>query len=413
MQFASDNAGPVHPKVMEALVRANDGYAPGYGADEVTARAVSALRGAFEAPEAEVFLAGTGTAANALILAAMAQPWETVFCARTAHIEEDECGAPEFFSAGAKLTLLDGPDGKIAPEALEAALAEAAPGAALQAALAGRRRRRGPRARHPGPAGRAPWRDALAGNAGMRPGASGPPRPALLAPRRTCGTGRLSPASMTHGTGRKTPQTAIGRSLAKRRSGNGGDRTGDGALPARTPQITALAGLFPGRPGARGGAKSRSGAGSRQCSEQRCVQDGRTVSGTSRRTHRAGCARPRNGWRRLEGHRPNRKPSGNRRKRAVPAYRRAPPMQLPPDARRRPSPLHADRRRGRKRRLARTAVRVPQPRGDPEKIAAAGPDGRRHGPAAEHARSQGGRAPSLCRDRRTRPHSCTPPATPA
>ncbi|WP_172331555.1 low specificity L-threonine aldolase [Mangrovicoccus sp. HB161399] len=126
MHFASDNTGPVHPRVMEALMRANAGYAPGYGADAVTARAVAAVREAFEAPHAEVFLVGTGTAANALILAAMGQPWETVFCARTAHIEEDECGAPEFFSAGAKLTLLGGPDGKIAPEALEAALREAA-----------------------------------------------------------------------------------------------------------------------------------------------------------------------------------------------------------------------------------------------------------------------------------------------
>ncbi|WP_138469452.1 low specificity L-threonine aldolase [Poseidonocella sp. HB161398] len=122
MHFASDNAGPVHPKVMEALIRANQGHAPSYGADDLTAAATGALLAALEAPGAAAFLVGTGTAANALILAAMAAPWETVFCARTAHIEEDECGAPEFFSAGAKLTLIDGPDGKIAPEALEAVL---------------------------------------------------------------------------------------------------------------------------------------------------------------------------------------------------------------------------------------------------------------------------------------------------
>ncbi|MBE3637539.1 threonine aldolase family protein [Mangrovicoccus algicola] len=126
MQFASDNAGPVHPRVMDALMRANEGHAPSYGADAFTGRAVEALRATLEAQAAEVFLVATGTAANALLLAAMTAPWETVFCARTAHIEEDECGAPEFYSGGAKLTLLEAPDGKIAPQTLEAALREAA-----------------------------------------------------------------------------------------------------------------------------------------------------------------------------------------------------------------------------------------------------------------------------------------------
>ena len=126
MFFASDNAGPVHPRVMAALAAANDGYAAGYGADDLTARAVAQIREVFEAPEAAVHLVATGTAANALILATLAAPWQTVFCAPHAHIHEDECGAPEFFSGGAKLTLVDGPEGRMAPDALAAALQAAA-----------------------------------------------------------------------------------------------------------------------------------------------------------------------------------------------------------------------------------------------------------------------------------------------
>lgn len=125
MQFASDNTGPAHPAVMSALMAANDGYATPYGGDPAMGRVTAALRDLFEAPQAEVYLVSTGTAANALILACLGEPWQTVFCARAAHIEEDECGAPEFFSAGAKLTLVDGPDGKMAPEALAEAVAAA------------------------------------------------------------------------------------------------------------------------------------------------------------------------------------------------------------------------------------------------------------------------------------------------
>jgi threonine aldolase len=124
MQFASDNTGPVHPAVMEALVAANAGHAPSYGADDLTARVTAQIRDVFEAPEAAVYLVATGTAANALSLACLAQPWQTVFCARHAHIQEDECGAPEFYTHGAKLTLVDEIDGRMAPDALERAIAE-------------------------------------------------------------------------------------------------------------------------------------------------------------------------------------------------------------------------------------------------------------------------------------------------
>ncbi|MDG4648301.1 beta-eliminating lyase-related protein [Roseibacterium sp. SDUM158017] len=123
MNFASDNAGPAHPRVMEALARAGEGYAMPYGNDPVTADAVGAIRDLFEAPEAEVAFVGTGTAANALALSCLVRPFETVYCSSMAHIEEDECNAPEFFTGGAKMTLLHAPDGLIDPAAFAAALA--------------------------------------------------------------------------------------------------------------------------------------------------------------------------------------------------------------------------------------------------------------------------------------------------
>jgi threonine aldolase len=125
MWFTSDNAGPAHPSVIEAITRANEGYAPSYGADAAMERVTAQIRELFEAPDAAVHLVATGTAANALALACLCPPWGTVYCHRNAHIEEDECGAPEFYSGGAKLTLLDGAHAKVAPESLERALAAA------------------------------------------------------------------------------------------------------------------------------------------------------------------------------------------------------------------------------------------------------------------------------------------------
>jgi threonine aldolase len=113
MNFASDNTGPVHPNVMSALNAANMGYALPYGADDATAQAVRDIRDVFEAPEAAVYLVSLGTAANSLILATLSQPWETVFCHTVAHIHEDECNAPEFYSGGTKLTLVPGDDAKM------------------------------------------------------------------------------------------------------------------------------------------------------------------------------------------------------------------------------------------------------------------------------------------------------------
>jgi threonine aldolase len=123
MHFASDNTGPAHPKVLEALARANEGYAMPYGNDALSRNVADRLRVVFEAPEAAVYLVATGTAANSLILATMAKPWSTVFCAPHAHINEDECNAPEFYSGGAKLTLVGGENGKVDAGLLAVAIA--------------------------------------------------------------------------------------------------------------------------------------------------------------------------------------------------------------------------------------------------------------------------------------------------
>lgn len=122
MHLASDNAGPIHPRVLAALEAANRGHAMPYGADEVTARATELVRETFEAPEASVHLVATGTAANSLALATLARPWQTIFCTPQAHIHEDECNAPEFFTGGAKLTLVAAEHAKMTPEALKAAI---------------------------------------------------------------------------------------------------------------------------------------------------------------------------------------------------------------------------------------------------------------------------------------------------
>ncbi|PWE32137.1 low specificity L-threonine aldolase [Maritimibacter sp. 55A14] len=122
MDFISDNTGPVPDAILASLRDANAGRAMPYGGDAPMERVTARLRALFEAPEAAVYLVGTGTAANALALATLCQPWQSIFCHRASHLEEDECGAPEFFSAGAKLALVDGASGKMTPETLEATI---------------------------------------------------------------------------------------------------------------------------------------------------------------------------------------------------------------------------------------------------------------------------------------------------
>ena len=117
MFFASDNAGPVPQQVLNQMVSANSGYLPSYGADPQMEQVTRLVREKFKAPDAAVYLVGTGTAANALALSTLSQPWETVFCSPVSHIHEDECNAPEFYMGGGKLTLVGDID-KITPEAL-------------------------------------------------------------------------------------------------------------------------------------------------------------------------------------------------------------------------------------------------------------------------------------------------------
>ena len=122
MNFASDNTAPVAPAILDAIVKANEGFALGYGNDDWTAGVERRLAEVFER-EVAVFLVPTGTAANALALAQVTPPWGVVFCHEHSHIATDECGAPEFFGGGLKLAGLPGGDGKIAPQTLQAALA--------------------------------------------------------------------------------------------------------------------------------------------------------------------------------------------------------------------------------------------------------------------------------------------------
>jgi threonine aldolase len=109
--FASDNNAGVHPEIMAALAAANDGHVIAYGDDPYTARAVELFRKHF-GRETEVFFVFGGTGANVLGLKAMTQPHEAVICADTAHINVDECGAPERFT-GCKLLPAPTREGKI------------------------------------------------------------------------------------------------------------------------------------------------------------------------------------------------------------------------------------------------------------------------------------------------------------
>ena len=114
-QFASDNTAPMSPAASEALQRANGDCVASYGDDPWTSRACDLVRELFEC-RAEVFFVFNGTAANSLALASMCESYHAILCHELAHVETDECGAPEFFSNGTKLLPLPGPDGKLSPE---------------------------------------------------------------------------------------------------------------------------------------------------------------------------------------------------------------------------------------------------------------------------------------------------------
>ena len=115
--FASDNWSGIHPDVLAAIIAANAGHAPAYGADPVTAEAVRLFRQHF-GEGAEVFFTFNGTGANVVGLQSMLYPFQCVICADGAHINVDECGAPEKH-LGSKLVPVPTPDGKLTPGLVE------------------------------------------------------------------------------------------------------------------------------------------------------------------------------------------------------------------------------------------------------------------------------------------------------
>jgi len=123
MNFRSDNVSGIAPEILAAIAAANTGAAASYGADAITERVVRRVAELFE-HEAAVFPVATGTAANALALASLTPVWGAIYCHEVSHIQTDECGAPEFFSGGAKLLPLPGADAKLAPVTVAAAMIE-------------------------------------------------------------------------------------------------------------------------------------------------------------------------------------------------------------------------------------------------------------------------------------------------
>jgi len=119
--FASDNYAGIAPEAWAALQEANADHEPAYGNDRWTQRAADAIREVFETP-CEVFFVFNGTAANSLALAHSTQSYHSVLCHEVAHVERDECGAPEFFGNGSKLLLLPGENGRLTPAGIDEAV---------------------------------------------------------------------------------------------------------------------------------------------------------------------------------------------------------------------------------------------------------------------------------------------------
>ena len=120
-QFASDNYAGICPEAWAALSEANAGHEVSYGNDTWTQKAADLLREIFER-DCDVFFVFNGTSANSLSLASLCQSYNSVLCHELAHVEVSECGAPEFFSNGAKVLLLAGANGKISPPEIERAV---------------------------------------------------------------------------------------------------------------------------------------------------------------------------------------------------------------------------------------------------------------------------------------------------
>ncbi len=122
MNFQSDNAAAACPEVLDALVAANQPTAAAYDGDPWSAR-LDAVYSEFFGHACTVLPVSTGSAANALGLAAMVPPFGAIVAHTEAHIHVDECGAPEFFTGGAKILLVDGAHGKLTPDGISAGLA--------------------------------------------------------------------------------------------------------------------------------------------------------------------------------------------------------------------------------------------------------------------------------------------------
>jgi threonine aldolase len=131
MNFISDNTAGASAPVMAAIANANDGTASAYGTDAWTSRVENLFAGIFE-HDVAVFLVASGTAANSLALASITRPWGAVLTHEESHVADDECGAPEFFSDGAKLVGLPGAGNKISPDLVTKALARMREGALHQ-----------------------------------------------------------------------------------------------------------------------------------------------------------------------------------------------------------------------------------------------------------------------------------------
>jgi threonine aldolase len=119
--FASDNAVGADPRIFEALAACSDGPTTPYGVDELSVSLNGQYSSLFE-HETYVFATPTGTAANGLAIGALTPPYGAIFCHERAHIVMTECGAPEFFSSGARLIPLPGASHRISPEILVAGL---------------------------------------------------------------------------------------------------------------------------------------------------------------------------------------------------------------------------------------------------------------------------------------------------
>lgn len=119
--FASDNNSGICPEALETLTEANTNHVLGYGDDPWTERAAELIRDTFET-RCEVFFVFNGTAANAIALAAICRSYHAIICHASCHAEHDECGAPEFFSGGAKLLPLPGEHGRLSASDVETAI---------------------------------------------------------------------------------------------------------------------------------------------------------------------------------------------------------------------------------------------------------------------------------------------------